>query len=327
LALAHRLHWDAEVVLDLYAHLDDSWDERFLCLTSVLAPIHAWSGLEAAWTDALRSCRDGSLKEFKAESCRHGNRAFQGWPGNERLELRDLLLERASAAPLFTVGASIDMAAFNKVRDEQPILGKTYAHPYYLAFGALLVGLAFTQATVNIWHHLPEQGPSGDFLADVRTVRAAASTHAMDFRLGILADRNDQRAGRLVEIFNYFRDRHEPRRLPLRELVFADSMESPGIQVADLVGYEIRLFLLDFLYGGRGDATKWPSGLHRMIEPDRPNAVHIVHFDEERLRSTADSFVAQRRGDVRSIVESMTEDWSLAAWLSGRAASTPVVGA
>ena len=312
----------AVTVFDLQAHLDDSWDERFLLLTSVVAPIHAWSALEAAWMDALRR-PDGSLKEFKGENCRHGNRAFRNWPGNERLALRDLLLDMASEVPMFTVGASIDMSAFNKIRDERPVLRKTYAHPYYLAFGAILVGLAMTQMTVNIWPFLPDEGPSGDVLADVQTVMATTESHAMDYRLAIRADRNDQRAGRLLEIFNYFRDRRMPRRLPLKELVFADSMESAGVQLADMVGYEIRLLLLDSLYGGRVDATKWPCGLHRLIESDRPNAVQIVHLDEERLRSTADSFEAQSRGDMSSVVESLAENWSLTAWLARVGSSSP----
>jgi len=300
-------------VFDLQAYLDESGDRRFLGLTAVVAPIDRWIGLETTWSESLRLSW-GNPREFHAEWCRHGNKAYRGWPGNERLRLRDQLVEVIYAAKVLAIGIAVDLEAFKKVRAARPVLRKTYAHPYYLAFGAILTGLALTQGLLNVFPHLPD-ATLGDFAEAVEVARAAAKEHGRDFRLGIIADRNDQRRGRLIEVFNYFKDR-PPRGCPLGGLDFGDSEEFPGIQAADLVGYEVRLFLCDTVFGtGRRDAEKWPSALPRLIEPDRPWGVHVLYLDEERLNATADSFEAQWRGDPSSLFAARQVDWSLAAWL------------
>ena len=229
-------------------------------------------------------------------------------------------MEKARDTRLFTVGASIDMAAFNKVRDTRPILRKTYAHPYYLAFGAILVGLAFTQAIVNIWPHLPEEEPSGNRLADVKTVRAVASAHAMDFRLGILADRNDQRAGRLLEISTTSEIGTYPAACrsgswDLRIRRIAQGFKWPTCS-ATKFDCSYRTFSME------AEATL----------PNGPVRYHVWSSRTAQTRSTSFTSMrggyirgqlveSQRRGDVRSVIDNMADNWSLAAWLAAREAS------
>jgi hypothetical protein len=299
-------------VFDLQAHLDDSWDDDVLCLTAAVAPLAKWGEIDGQWRAILEAPLPDKpcLLEFKAADCHHRTGVFRApeWrQSSERLSVRDRLLDEVVVQHgLVSLGVAIDVDAFKTLQSERRILRQGYNHPHYLAFGALLQVLFIMQAGINIHPHFPAEPPE-DALAGVRLVHALAQEHGSDFKIGLVVDRNEQRAHQVLEIFNFFKQEYP--HLPLAELAFGDSVEHPGIQAADLMGYEVRRHFAEAVLGrrhSRSDTLRWPLGLDR-VGRVRPDALHVVYFDAARLRRTADSFEEQRRGDFSSLIRDALE--------------------
>jgi hypothetical protein len=285
-SLARRFKWTSIAVFDVQGYFDESWDDQVLCVTVVCAEIPKWEPLESAWKEVLRE--EGDLTEFKSADCHHRKGVFRDarWrPSHERLRVRDRFIDATAAGGLVAICIGVDVTAFRAAQARRPILDRSgYNHPYYLAFATAMQSLVMVQAVMNVLPHVSAPSTPEEF---------AAALAASPYRLGLVVDRNDQRKHQVLEIFNDFKDTYA--NFPVGELAFGDSIEHPGIQAADLIAYETRMYLADFLYGRqRSDRDRWPGGFKLLVERSRQSAVTISYYDADNLRFTEESFKGQR---------------------------------
>jgi hypothetical protein len=278
-------------MFELQSYFDESEDEGVLLVAGVGAPLKAWASLEARWQEALA---DEGLPEFHAHACHKGTEAFRGprWEESSgRLRVRDRFLDIIASTPgVISICAGVDLEAFETAHIARKILNRSgYNHPYYLAFASVFQGLLAAQALLNVYPHLPGEPPFDPTAVDLNELRS----HVSDYPLGTIVDRNDQRERHAREIHHYFQTTFV--HLPIGGIAFEDSVDFVGLQVADLVAYEARCYLVEELYGrDQGpDRSFWPRGIERIVESEHAR-IHLIHFDASTLAFTEDSFDRQR---------------------------------
>lgn len=202
-------------------YCDESFDDNLFCMAGVIGPAHHWGPFEDAWATVLR---DEGLTEFKASDCVNRRGEFKDWTNpQDRSRVQERLVNIILGSPYlpFPMGiwVGIDKDAFTETL--APTIRKTaersYDEPYLLAFTHLTARMVETQRTAN------------------------AMVGASD-RLGLIFDKQDEFAGRVLEMVKTIETTAE---FPFRGIAFDDSRRHAGLQAADMLAYEARRYLVD----------------------------------------------------------------------------------
>lgn len=229
-------------MLELAAFSDESHTDREVyCVAGYWATARVWEGFDAQWTAELQ--RRG-LTEFHAEDCETGHGEFEG--RTDRDEVRRAFASMISGnALLHPVVAGFELRGWDGYEAQIASLRPRAGDPFYFTFQVFLEGVC---NGINCF------GP------DER------SAFIFDNRPGM---------GKVIELYNSLKSDPDPAfRLLTRRLgtvASEDSKRFPGLQAADLLAYEARLYLTGPVLGIRKlDARPvWLRALNRRVEYGR----------------------------------------------------------
>lgn len=208
---------DAEYLLVLKAYFDESRDTSrgsTLAVAGYFGRTTEWRLLERRWNNILSfyNIKHGlHMKEFA-----HFKNEFEMFRHNE--PLRQEFLDRLTSTlykpkPRFVaVGCAVDVHEFAKLPAK--VREGFRSDPYLFAF-ILCVRKAIESRFVQ---HLP-----------------------MEEKMGFVFDRRDELQSRGKSLFNYVKDKLAiPERRRIGDLAFGSRSESPPLQAADFIAYEVR---------------------------------------------------------------------------------------
>lgn len=201
------------------AYLDDSGEssdpnETITCVAGCVSTDDAWSEFDAEWKETLARFEMPYLhmKEYSASVG-----PFAKWKGNEgqRKSFLSSLMDVIDRHVMAVVGATVPVAAFEKLQPEQQAM----------------VGDPHLMSMQEALHASCVLGWGNQGLVDV-----------------IFSDQTELR-GRTERVFSYVKKMAQigPH---LRKFSWGSYREIPGLQVADLVAYELLRFARDLLVEG-----------------------------------------------------------------------------
>jgi hypothetical protein len=195
---------------------DESEDDTCLVIVCVFARATDWSLLVRPWQALLN---EYELQEFHAEHCEHRNGSWETWSNpTERLATASRFLDLivVNRLPFPAVYATgVDLKYFKeitapRIRTAQP--GKRLDAPWLLALHQVLDDMLYAQSLTN---------------------RSLGTGKMLD----LICDKKDDFSARVKR---RVKDVKETTDHPLAGVTFADSESAVGLQMADLIAYEMR---------------------------------------------------------------------------------------
>lgn len=233
------------------------------CLAGWFAPIDHWRPFEDRWRAVLSD--EGITSEFKMRDCFSGEGAFKTWRDRaKRQHVADSLLGVTVDHPLlmptgYVVG--FDLSAFERI--VAPRLKSAPGFPRYdrawlWAFQIVMAELIGAQ-------------------------RYATGMVGVSERIRVFFDSQKQFAGRALGLIEQAKRDDPEIRDVLGPVAFADSQQHPGIQMADLLAWEARRAISEFLQTGHAPTREQWRRIARARRPDNgPRVIQYV-WDEQRL--------------------------------------------
>jgi|HubBroStandDraft_6_1064221.scaffolds.fasta_scaffold387893_1 hypothetical protein len=218
----------------IYAgYYDESSDDVSFSVAGFIGPMQSWIHLDWAWRDLLTKW---NVKYFKASECVQGLEQFAQYrddPLNVKAPLKTHEWEKLQGAYsdfgnailkhsdyLIGAGATVPWSDFKRVIGESA-KARTYLldHPYYICLQAVLHA-----ATVN--------------MVEENKVRSENS------RLYIkpIFDSHEEFAEIARIAYEKFREKNKRAGAVLLPLRYEDDIDTPALQVADMLAYEGRKF-------------------------------------------------------------------------------------
>ncbi len=213
-------------MLELTAFSDESYTEHEVyCVAGYWASARAWSHFDDQWKQELARC---GLSEFHAEDCEQGHGEYAN--RKDRAKLRARFTKIVNANMLHGVFACIDLRGWDDIADEVAYLRPDARDPFYIPFQMFLEG-----ATKEVDCFAPNE------------------------RLAVVFD-DREGAGKVVELYNSLRRDADPAfkvlNARLGSAVSGASSEYAGLQAADLLAYEARLYVSGPIWGVRGSERR-----------------------------------------------------------------------
>lgn len=242
-------------------YCDESEDETSLVITCVFARAADWLLIVRPWQDLLN---EYEMPEFHAEHCEHRLGFWETWTDpTERLAAASRFLDliTVNRLPFPTVYATgVELKCFKEVaapmiRTAHP--GKRLDAPWLLAFHQVLDDMLYAQGFTNY-------------------------TIGTQEKIDLILDEKDDFSARVSRRVT---ELNETTNSPLAAVTFANSESAVGLQIADLIAYEMRkaltaVILNDETRGIRDQCmrlmdAKLPGGQRR---------IYATFWDEAAMR-------------------------------------------
>lgn len=255
--------WKPDVMIPFkyVGYCDESEDDRSLVITCVFARAVDWAIIVPPWQALLN---EYEIPEFHAEHCEHRLGSWETWtdPTERSAAARRFLdLITGSQLPFPAVYATgVDLKSFKEIA--APTIGTAHPGkhldaPWLLAFHQVLDDMLEAQSFTNESLGTPQ-------------------------KIDLICDEKDDFSGRVRRRATELKATTDH---PLADVTFASSESAVGIQIADLVAYEMRkaltaVILNDEVRGIRDQmmqlmGAKLPGGELR---------IYATFWDEEAMR-------------------------------------------
>ena len=242
-------------------YCDESEDDTSLVITCVFARAADWSLIVRPW-QALLS--EYEMPEFHAEHCEHRKGFWETWTNpTERADAagRFLDLVIANRLPFPAVYATgVDLRYFKEIavpliKAAQP--GKRLDTPWLLAFHQVL-----------------------DDMLDAQ--RLANKTFRTREEIDLICDEKDEFSARVKR---RIKEVKETTSHPLADVTFANSESAVGLQIADLIAYEMRKALTAVILDDevRGIRDQWMELMNARM-PSGQRRIYATFWDEAAFR-------------------------------------------
>lgn len=242
-------------------YCDESEDDTTIVITCAFARAADWALIVGPWQKLLN---EYEIPEFHAEHCEHRKGYWKTWMDPaERLTAATRFLDLIvlNRLPFPTVYATgVDLKSFRDfaapaIQTARP--GARLAEPWLLAFHQVLNDMLYAQRFAN------------------NTLRTRES-------LDLICDEKNEfsaRVGRRVKELKKSSDD------PLANVTFADSESAVGLQMADLVAYEMRKALTTITLNDETAefGTKWKQLMDSEM-PSGQRCIYATFWDEAALR-------------------------------------------
>jgi len=222
----------------LRAYLDESGrsaDARIVSLAAFVAPTDVWGSFDNSWRVVLG---EHSAPYLHMREFAHWRGAFEGWEEARRRSLLAALMQTIRTHELVAVGAAIDVAGFESLsaRARASLIDPFFCCVQEVAFGLALRG---------------------------------------DGRGGCEAifSRQDEFAHRAKMLWEHMR--MNPGTAGLNAITFDDMRETPALQAADLIAYELRHFY-DRRIVEPTSAPRWPFA--QLVEDQVSRGNRLLKF-------------------------------------------------
>lgn len=215
-------------MLELRAFSDESHtDHEVYCVAGYWGTARAWESFDKLWNAelALRG-----LREFHAEECEQGGGEYAA--RTDRVEVRRAFTGIANASLIHGVFVAIDLRGWDEFADEIATLRPSAKDPFYVPFQMFLEGVC-----------------------------AEIKCFAPSERIALVFDDRPE-SGKVIALYNSLKADPDPAfRVVAARLGAAASGTShnyPGLQAADLLAYEARLYVSGPIWGIRGSERRPP---------------------------------------------------------------------
>ena len=242
-------------------YCDESEDDTSLVIACVFARAADWAIIVPPWQALLN---DYEIPEFHAEHCEHRKGAWETWtdPG-ERLAAASRFLDLVTVNPLpfpTVYATGVDVQCFKeiaapRIREAHP--GKRLDAPWLLAFHQVL----------------------DDMLEAQRVTNKTVGTREM---IDLICDDKDDFSGRVTR---RVKELKETAAGPLADVTFASSESAVGIQIADLIAYEMRRALTAAIHNDetRGIRDQMMQLMNAQM-PGGQRRIYATFWDEAAMR-------------------------------------------
>jgi hypothetical protein len=242
-------------------YCDESEDDTSLVITCVFARAADWSIIVPPW-QALLS--EYEIPEFHAEHCEHRKGSWETWTDpTERLTAASRFLDliTVNSLPFPAIYATgVDLKGFKEIaapmiRTAHP--GKRLDSPWLLAFHQVLDDMLDAQGFTN---------------------RAVGTHETID----LICDEKDDFSGR---VNRRAKELKETTDHPLAAVTFASSESAVGIQIADLIAYEMRKALTAVVLNdeARGIRDQMMQLMNAKM-PGGQRRIYATFWDEAAMR-------------------------------------------
>ena len=242
-------------------YCDESEDDTSLAIACVFARAADWSVIVPPWRDLLS---EHEIPEFHAEHCEHRRGAWQEWtdPGDRSAaasQYSDLIT--VNPLPFPTVyAAAVDLKCFREVAAPQIEAAHPDKHldqPWLLAFHQVLDAMIHAQRLTNDSLGIYEQ-------------------------LDLICDEKREYSARIGRRVKEIKDTTNE---PIADVTFADSESAVGIQVADLIAYEMRRALTAIILDDeeKGIRDRWMQLMRSKMPGGQPR-IFATFWDETAMR-------------------------------------------
>ncbi len=241
-------------------YCDESEDDTSLVITCVFARAADWGLVVRPWQALLN---EYEMQEFHAEHCEHRKGPWEGWTDpTERLAAASRFLDLITETrlPFPTVYATgVDLKCFKEIA--APVIqtarpGKRLDAPWLLAFHQVLDDMLYAQRFTN------------SSLASRETLDLICD-EKYDF-----SARVNRRVKELMETPDH----------PLANVTFANSESAVGLQIADLVSYEMRKALTAVILNdeARGIRDQWMQLMNAAL-PGGQRRIYATFWDQAAM--------------------------------------------
>ena len=241
-------------------YCDESEDGTSLVIACVFARAAEWPSVAQPWQRLLEEYK---MPEFHMEHCEHRKGFWESWrnPG-ERASVadrfRDLITDTTLPVPaIYATG--VDLASFEEIAG--PMIRRAHpgAHldsPWLLAFFQVL------QDMLEAQHHMNMTFQSHEALV-------------------LICDEKGDLSG---IVRRYAAELKEITGSPLDDITFANSESAIGIQMADLVAYEMRKSLSAIILDDqiRGIRNQWKQLMEARLPNGQPR-IYASFWDKEAM--------------------------------------------
>jgi len=245
----------------LVGYCDESEDDTSLVITCVFARAADWVLIVRPWQALLN---EYEMREFHAEHCEHRKGFWETWTDpTERSAAASRFLDliTVNRLPFPTVYATgVDLKCFKEIA--APMIqtahpGKSLGAPWLLAFHQVLDDMLYAQRFTN-------------------------NTLGAHEKIDLICDEKDDlsaRVSRRVKELKVTTDH------PLADVTFANSESAVGLQIADLIAYEMRKALTAVILNdkARGIRDQWMQLMDAMM-PGGQRRIYATFWDEAAMR-------------------------------------------
>lgn len=207
----------------LVAYADESGhssQDSYVSMAACAAERHVWSIFDERWRSALN---DANAPYLHMREFAHRVGAFKGWTEGQRRRFMGLCLEALADLEILMAAAVLKTADYRSLTPEQQT---EFVDPLFCCFQECLNAL------------------------DVSGYRYP---HA---RTAVIYSRQDEYGGNMLRMLRFLKERTGLAQR-LSGLEFQDMRQVPGLQLADLVAYELRHYYYR-LETSPGTATRYP---------------------------------------------------------------------
>ncbi|MDA8400046.1 MAG: DUF3800 domain-containing protein [Actinomycetota bacterium] len=242
-------------------YCDESEDNTSLVITCVFARAADWAIIVRPWQALLN---EYGISEFHAEHCEHRKGSWETWtdPTERSAAARRFLgLITVNHLPFPTVYATaVDLKCFREIA--APIIqtahpGKRLDAPWLLAFHQVLDDMLHAQSFTN----------------------NAIGTHE---NIDLICDEKDDFSGRVTRRVKELKETTDH---PLAHVRFANSESAVGLQIADLIAYEMRKALTAVILNDETRGIR-EQGMQLMgaTMPGGQPRIYATFWDEAAMR-------------------------------------------
>lgn len=242
-------------------YCDESEDDTSLVITCVFARAVDWALIVRPWQELLNKYEIG---EFHAEHCEHRKGFWKTWTDpaeRSAAASRFLDLITVNRLPFPTVYATgVDLKSFKDIaasiiQTAHP--GRRLAEPWLLAFHQVLDDMLYAQRLTN----------------------NALGVHET---IDLICDEKDEFSAR---VSRRVKEVKETTDHPLADVTFADSASAVGLQIADLVVYEMRKALTAVILNdeAHGIRDQWMQLMDATM-PGGQRRIYATFWDEAAMR-------------------------------------------
>jgi hypothetical protein len=263
----------------LSAYLDDSGthgNSPICVLAGYFGGQRQWVSFDRQWSKALS---DFGIKEFHAHrfwAAAKGKKvaAYEGWDGHRATRLINRLLTIVGSHRVYPFGSAIVMDDWNALPgDEQKVLtGAAY----------------FKGKTVT-----PGARKKAFFLPFVHAVRKAANYCPQEQKMDFVFDENELYKPYAQDYFELMTKLPDPVGKVLGQISFVSSEQTPAVQAADLLAYEINKYMLDRIRLNANALDPGPVLKRAMVKVKSRNHDMIL-WDKRSLGIALARFRAQK---------------------------------
>lgn len=242
-------------------YCDESEDDTSLVITCVFARAADWSLIIPPWQTLLN---EYEMREFHAEHCEHRKGFWATWTDPaERLAAASRFLDLITVNPLpfpAVYATGVDLKCFKKIA--APMIhaahpGRRLDAPWSLAFHQVLDCTLHAQLFTN-------------------------NTLGAYEKIDLICDEKDDFSAR---VRRRAKELKETTDLPLADVTFANSESAVGLQIADLIAYEMRKALTAVILNdeARGIRKQWIQLMDSTM-PSGQRRIYATFWDEAAMR-------------------------------------------